>query len=95
VSRSRLHALLLGGALLLAAVAVVLLPGLGLPTWLAAIPALLGFLPLVLLLQYLGQRDTVAEQLRVTALEQQQQTDRNQAPSSACSTRWPRWRMAT
>jgi twitching motility protein PilJ len=78
MSRSRLHALLLGVALLLSAVGTVILPGLGLPLWLAAVPALLGFLPLVLLLQYLGQRDTAAEQLRITAEEQQRQTDRNQ-----------------
>jgi twitching motility protein PilJ len=79
MSRARLHAIVLGGALLLAALAAVVLPGLGLPLWLAAVPAVLGFLPLALLLQYLGERDTAAEQLRLTAEDQQRQTDRNQA----------------
>lgn len=79
MSRPRWHAILLGLALLLSALGAVLLPGLNLPVWLAAVPAVLGVLPLSLLMQYLAERDTAAEQLRQTAEEQQTQSERDQA----------------
>jgi twitching motility protein PilJ len=79
MSRPRWHAILLGLALLLSALGAVLLPGLHLPVWLAAVPAVLGVLPLSLLMQYLAERDTAAEQLRQTAEEQQTQSERDQA----------------
>jgi twitching motility protein PilJ len=79
MSSVRLSAWLIGLALVFSAIASLLVPQLGLPLWVAALPALVGLLPLGLLIQHLNQRDTVAEQQRMAATEQQRETDRNQA----------------
>jgi twitching motility protein PilJ len=79
MSSVRLSAWLIGLALVFSAAACLLVPQLGLPLWVAAAPALVGLLPLALLVQHLNQRDTAAEQQRLAASEQQRETDRNQA----------------
>jgi twitching motility protein PilJ len=79
MSSARRLSLIIAVLLVLAAVATVVLPVFALPAWLAAVPAALGLLPLVLLMQHLGQRDSAVEQQRLAAEAQQRETDRNQA----------------
>jgi twitching motility protein PilJ len=79
MSAARRLAMVIAALLVLAAVAAAVSTTLGLPAWLAALPAVLGLVPLLLLMQHLGKRDNAVEQQRLAAEAQQRETDRNQA----------------
>jgi twitching motility protein PilJ len=78
MSPARRLAMVIAALLVLAAVGAAVSPTLGLPAWLASVPAVLGLLPLLLLMQHLGKRDNAVEQQRLAAEAQQRETDRNQ-----------------
>ena len=62
----------------LAGLAAWQLPAYGVAGWVAAIPAVVALLPLVLLLNYLGSRDDAVEEQRLAAELQQREHERNQ-----------------
>ncbi len=63
---------------LLTALAGWLLPKLGMPGWIAVIPALMALVPLALLLNYMASRDDAIEEQRLAVELQKRDSERNQ-----------------